>query len=138
MGKHADVRGWRSPALALPLLVLLAAGCSSVAPGSRASLPSWCGTGSCEGIPADPPRTGMLGDDGTCLWLDLEGARVEPLWPPGYTARFDPLTVFDATGGEVAHGGATLTTQMLGPQSQFPDGCGQVQIVEVFFPAPRP
>src|SRR5664279_586760 len=82
------------------LLVLLGA-CSSSA-SSRYGMPTWCTSGSCLGIPADPVRAGTLHAGGACVWLDVDGQRARVLWPAGFTAQRDPFAVFDPRGREVA------------------------------------
>ena len=47
------------------------------------------------------------GDASTgCVWLVSDaGGQVTAVWPSGYTATFDPLVIYDATGKEVLRAG---------------------------------
>ena len=126
--------GRRGLLVVIGLIAIALAGSSASSRRSIPSLPTWCDTGRCVGVPADPPRSGVLGDTGGCIWLDIDGQRVEPLWPFGYAATLDPLIVYDAGGREVARGGPTLTTPMLGPDSHLlPNGCGLSSSIRLYF-----
>jgi hypothetical protein len=52
-------------------------------------------------------------DDTACLWVIDSPERTVLIWPTGYTARGDPLTVLDAAGNPVA---------VVGRQMQFGGG----------------
>ena len=57
---------------------------------------------------------GQSNPDGTaCLWIEGTEGRVVLIWPSGYKARGNPLTVLDADGKEVA---------VVGEQIQFGGG----------------
>ena len=48
--------------------------------------------------------------DGTaCFWLGQVGARVALSWPYGYSARDNPLAVYDDSGNRVATAGERVT-----------------------------
>ena len=113
------------------LLVLLGA-CSSSA-SSRYELPTWCTSGSCVGIPADPARAGTLHASGACVWLDVDGQRARVLWPAGFTGQRDPFVVFDPRGREVARDGSAIRTQMLGPEAVGADACGLAASINLYF-----
>ena len=123
----------RTSVISAAVLVATLVGCGvSVTP--RVDLPSWCPSGDCLGVPADPPRSGILGSTGDCTWIDIDGQRASALWPPHYSATFVPaLIVYDESGHDVARGGQQLTTQMLGPTRQTEDECGLGQIIDVYF-----
>lgn len=52
-------------------------------------------------------RARVEGDANTrCVWLVSDaGAQVTAVWPSGYTATFDPLVIYDATGKQVLQAG---------------------------------
>jgi hypothetical protein len=110
-------------------------GCSVLPIDTQA--PTWCASGGCVGIPADPPRSAVLRGAGSCVWLELDnGHKAAPLWPPGYRIHFNPIIVTNPAGAEVARQGATLTTQMLGPMNVAADPCGLTEKIDVFYPEP--
>lgn len=43
--------------------------------------------------------------DGGCVWLEDAGSRFAVLWPPGYSARFDPLRLVNERGDVIAREG---------------------------------
>jgi hypothetical protein len=58
--------------------------------------------------------TGLLGgqtnaDGSACFWLGSGEDRAVLLWPPGYSARGNPLSVFDAKGHLIATVGEVIT-----------------------------
>jgi hypothetical protein len=61
----------------------------------------------------DPPREArmiatLVGDpelDGGCVWLRQGAVELSVLWPPGFTAEFNPARVMDAAGNVVAQEG---------------------------------
>ena len=48
-------------------------------------------------------------DDSACFWLGSGEDRAALLWPPGYSARGNPLSVFDAKGHLIATVGEVIT-----------------------------
>ena len=79
-------------------------------------------------------RIDMLpGREGDCLWIELGGTRSAVLWPPGYSASFDPIMLFDAGGRSVARGGDLISAVMLGPDPlPTPDACGLITTIEFY------
>ena len=61
----------------------------------------------------DPPKDAKIiatlsGDqnlDGGCVWLRQGQIDLNVLWPPGFTAEFNPLRIIDADGIVVAQDG---------------------------------
>ena len=61
----------------------------------------------------DPPKDAkmmatLVGDpelDGGCVWLRQGVVDLSVLWPPGFTAEFNPVRIMDAAGTVVAQGG---------------------------------
>ena len=58
--------------------------------------------------------TGLLSgqtnvDGSACFWLGSGDDRAALLWPPGYSARGNPLSVFDAKGHLIATVGEVIT-----------------------------
>jgi len=54
--------------------------------------------------PGNPPQVVAATNDGRMIPV---------VWPPGYTATFDPaLTVFDPVGKAIAHGGDRLSEEV--------------------------
>lgn len=68
------------------------------------------------------------------MWIEIDGVRAAPLWPPRYSARLNPLVVLDETGQERFAVGDRITTQMLGPSPQERDACGLEQQISVYVP----
>jgi hypothetical protein len=64
----------------------------------------------------DPPKSATIygtlqGDpalDGGCVWLQQTSTDFSVLWPPGFTAEFDPIRLFDDTGTLIAEEGDRL------------------------------
>jgi hypothetical protein len=53
---------------------------------------------------------GQTNTDGTaCFWLGDAGSGTALFWPYGYSARTNPLAVYDASGNRVAAVGQTVT-----------------------------
>lgn len=66
--------------------------------------------------------------------MNIDGQRAAILWPPHYTATFEPAAViFDEEGQRVARAGDALTTVMLGPDPKDADACGLTAVVQVYF-----
>ena len=58
--------------------------------------------------------TGLLGgqtnaDGSACFWLGSGEDRAALLWPPGYSAHGNPLSIFDAKGQMIATVGEVVT-----------------------------
>jgi hypothetical protein len=58
--------------------------------------------------------TGLLGgqtnaDGSACFWLGSAEDRAALLWPPGYSARGNPLSIFDEKGQMIATVGKVVT-----------------------------
>jgi hypothetical protein len=58
--------------------------------------------------------TGLLGgqtnaDGSACFWLGSGEDRAALLWPPGYSARANPLSIFDEKGQMIATVGEVVT-----------------------------
>ena len=104
----------RRTALAtLGLVALLAAaGCSETSTPTTTSAPQPAGPVDLPYNP-DPPKDARIiatlaGDaavDGGCVWLRQGVTDLSVLWPPGFTAEFDPVRLIDATGTVVAQEG---------------------------------
>ena len=93
-------------ALLVGALIVLLAGCAEPIP----ALPT---DSAPEGGPSETVAGDVLlrGDGATgCVWLEMEGGgRMWPVWPAGFTARWDPeLTVLRPGGGVVASDGDRL------------------------------
>ena len=63
----------------------------------------------------------------------IDGIHASALWPPHYTATFDPLVIFDESGRQIAKGGDALQIVVLGPTPIGPDSCGMQNQVQLFF-----
>lgn len=63
---------------------------------------------------------GRINHDGTaCTWLGSGSDAVALVWPPGYSAHGNPLTIFDKNGNAVASLGAfvNLDGSVAAPES---------------------
>ena len=87
---------------------------------------------------------GQRGFDGTlkegdgCLWLEMDnGDEVAILWPAGYSATHNPLTIFDNEGREVARANDRLSAGGGGPYSGDADACGRRAYVVLIHPMSR-
>ena len=110
--------------------------CGLTPHGTTRSLPSWCPRDACPGIPADVPKTGVLGGTGECLWIDTDGILASTLWPPKYTASVEPIVVYDEAGKAVFHPGDVISAVMFGPTKlDHPDGCGLINEVALYIDA---
>ncbi len=71
----------------------------------------------------------LRGDEATgCVWLELDGGgRMWPVWPAGFTARWDPaLTLLRPGGGVVASDGDRLDVGGGGVPAEgvaYPEAC---------------
>ena len=100
----------------LGLVVLLAVtGCSETVPSSTTTTTAAPGTAGPVDLPynPDPPKDAkiiarLFGDqnlDGGCVWLRQGQIDLSVLWPPGFTAEFNPVRIIDADGVVVAEDG---------------------------------
>ena len=134
----------------LVVLAVLLAACSSNAspsvllqplPSGRVHLASWpwAFPSDCSLSEAPPPTAGTipcvvtghavegrLEAAGGCVWVVLEGSaeRRELRWPPGYSAQFDPLVLFDPSGHVVAKGGDLISADGFEPPDAVSGTCG--------------
>jgi hypothetical protein len=70
---------------------------------------------------------------GECLWLeDLTGRRLGISWPPGFTASFEPLLIYDPAGHLVVHQDDHVVTggSIPGP-FVVPESCGLQDAVAI-------
>jgi hypothetical protein len=136
--------------LALAAVVAATAGCALAEPSqspipTRRPLPAGvvalpdnppCEAVAEPGIPCVIVGHAILGDlherDG-CVWIVMDGSRVEAqvVWPYGYSARFDPFTVFDNAGKVVASDGDQIYGDGWGPTAAKPDTCGRDQQISL-------
>jgi hypothetical protein len=87
----------------LGVVVLLAA-CSTTPSPSLPTLATY--SGGCRGVGLDATLAGSSTDPRVTWLVGSEGGRGEIIWPPGFTARFDPdLAVLDASGKVVYRAG---------------------------------
>jgi hypothetical protein len=118
------------------VLNALISGCGEQVPTSspaeRRLLPTWCTSGPCIGTPADVPRSGVLTEQGLCVWLEIDGMRSSVLWPKGFTAIDGPLRVFDSDGSLVAQGDHEFKAVIIGPEPIPASACGDTQQVRVY------
>jgi hypothetical protein len=69
---------------------------------------------------------------GACVWLTLDnGQDVRVVWPFGYSATLDLLTIFDNRGDPVISAGDTIKTGGDGPTEGVADSCGRTSYVEI-------
>jgi hypothetical protein len=129
----------RAPSLRLSVLLVLNAllsGCAAQgptpSPAERRLLPTWCTSGPCIGTPADVPRSGLLTEQGLCVWLEIDGVRSSVLWPKGFTAIDNPLRVFDSDGSLVAQADHEFKAVIVGPEPIPASACGDVRQVRVY------
>ena len=137
---------------AVLLLSLLLGGCATSSsfsttvpplPSGRVYLASWprtfpsdCSMGE---VPSESPTAGTVlcvvtghgvegtleGSNGcTSIALDGTGDRKTLIWPPGFSAQFDPLIVFDHRGAEVAKGGDFVSADASEPSDATLNPCG--------------
>jgi hypothetical protein len=106
----------------LLVLALVVAACGASSEISTTTTPTTTGGGTPAvgpvELPAnpDPPQSAIIyatlqGDrafDGGCVWLEQTTTEFSVLWPPGFTAEFDPIRLFDETGTLIAEGGDRL------------------------------
>jgi hypothetical protein len=72
---------------------------------------------------------GVLGDSWTnlpgCVWLKTaDGRQSSTVWPFGWSASVDPVTILDAQGRVVARSGEQLVARGAIGQVALPDACG--------------
>jgi hypothetical protein len=133
------------------LLAVVISGCSSTTPASEAAgLPTRIPLPSgrialpdhepCEYLVAPGSLCvdtghaieGTVHQSGACIWLDLgNGQSVRVVWPFGYSAILDPLTVFGNAGVPVISAGQTIKTGGDGPKQGATDSCGRGSFVEI-------
>jgi len=121
--QNRSVKPWRVATLG-PVIVLAVACGAPTRP-----LPAVNAfNGNCRGVGFDGHIKGDPTDD-RLAWLvsDLDGARVEIVWPPGYAARFTPrLEVIDEEGdvvfrdGDGVNGACTTGAEAEGPLLMLP------------------
>jgi hypothetical protein len=106
------------------ILAVFLAGCSD----QIAALPTGAAP---EGGSSEAVAGNVLlhGDEETgCVWLELDGGgRMWPVWPAGFTARWDPgLTLLRPGGGVVASDGDRLDVAGGGVPAEgvaYPEAC---------------
>ena len=103
--------------LALASLAVLSA-CAVVHPLPRND--AW--NGDCRGVGLDATLTGNPSDPRIAWLVASTGRRIDIMWPPGYTARFEPLLeVLNADGTVVFREGSNVTDGCVtGPDAQGP------------------
>jgi hypothetical protein len=136
---------------ALGILLVVLAGCTSSTPTpgvaglpTRIPLPSGrialpdhepCVYFAPSGIPCvDTGHAidGTVQQAGSCIWLTLDnGQDVRVVWPFGYSAIPDPVTIFDNRGDPVISTGDTIKTGGDGPTEGVADSCGRTSYVEI-------
>jgi hypothetical protein len=96
----------RGRGLLLAAAMAACGACAMVTPSSSGiPLPLAAFPNACRGIGIDGTLHGDAADP-RVAWLVVDGTRNELVWPPGYTARFDPsLTVVDSDGRPVFQDG---------------------------------
>ena len=92
----------------------------------RFELPHW-NTGDSVGAVTQSDVT-LVGDEQLgCVWLEFHGGKHAAIWPPGTTATFGPVKVYDANGnvewieGEARSFGGSPDAQ--GDTSAVPSQC---------------
>jgi hypothetical protein len=103
---------WKLLAAIGLVAIMAGAGCSEAATPSTTSTPQAAGPVDLPYNP-DPPKdakiiANLVGDaglDGGCVWLRQGTTDLSVLWPPGFTAEFDPARIIDPTGTVVAQEG---------------------------------
>jgi hypothetical protein len=74
--------------------------------------------------------SGKLSATGSCLSLKLDdGLEVSVIWPAGYSAAFEPLRIYDATGTLVATADVLIRAEGSDPTPGDPDDCGLTRFV---------
>jgi hypothetical protein len=110
--------------LVVAALIALLAGCADPVP----PLPT---VAQPEGGPSEAVAGNVVvrGDEATgCVWLELDGGgRMWPVWPAGFTSRWDPeLTLLRPGGGVVASDGDRLDVGGGGvpaTEADYPEAC---------------
>lgn len=129
-------RKWVAVSLGLLTMVLLGTGAWSVAHSkmlaTKYRIATYSGSVSLLSLMGPGILAGQANpDDTACLWVGDGRDRIVLIWPSGYTARAEPLTVVDGDGKQVAvvgrqvqFGGGFSIQGDSGPKAVW--GCGQV------------
>jgi hypothetical protein len=129
-------RKWVAVSSAFLACALIGVGGWSIAHSNlfeaRYRIATYPGQGSMLALHGPATLAGKANSDGTaCLWVEDALGRTVLVWPSGYTARGEPLTVLDADGNQVAvvgrptgFGGGFSIQPESGPKAVL--GCGNV------------
>jgi hypothetical protein len=102
------VRGWRPASAGACAVLILACGSVSTGPSNDHRIATGERDPQLRTI-LDGVLNAQINSDGTaCLWISAEETRVAAIWPPGFTARGNPLVLYDEKGSRVAAAGEKL------------------------------
>jgi hypothetical protein len=81
---------------------------------------------------------GQIAGSNGCTWVTFDDSneRRELRWPPGYSAQFDPLIVYDPQGAVVARGGDLVLGDGWEPSADVSGPCGGA-VTDVYSMHPR-
>lgn len=84
---------------------------------------------------------GQLEGSNDCTWVTFDGSneRRALRWPPGYSAQFDPLVVYDPQGAVIARGGDHVLGDGWEPaDASGPCGAAVTDVYSMHTGSPRP